>query len=187
MRTAAEAFETLLAALYKLEVPYAVGGSVASSVYGNYRFTNDVDLVVALREEQVKEFLEALGADFYGDAEDIRRAIRTERSANVIHMPTAYKFNLFPAAKGDFRARELGRRQYRESPFGGQTSEFATVSPEDTITAKLDWMRQSGGQSEQQLRDILGVIAVQGDRLDRAYLEATAAALGLAEELRRLL
>ncbi len=48
-------------------------------------------------------------------------------------------------------------------------------------------MRQSGGQSEQQLRDILGVIAVQGDRLDRAYLEATAAELGLAEELRRLL
>lgn len=176
MRTAAEAFETLLAALDKLEVPYAVGGSVASSVYGNYRFTNDVDLVVALREEQVKEFLEALGADFYGDAEDIRRAFRIERSANVIHMPTAYKFDLFPASKGGFRARQLSRRL-----------EFATVSPEDTILAKLDWMRQSGGQSEQQLRDILGVIAVQGDRLDRAYLEATAAELGLAEELRRLL
>lgn len=55
MRTAAEAFQTLLAALDKLEVPYAVGGSVASSVYGNYRFTNDVDLVVALREEQVND------------------------------------------------------------------------------------------------------------------------------------
>jgi hypothetical protein len=64
--------------------------------------------------------------------------------------------------------------------------ECAIVTPEDAILAKLNWIRLSGGGSEKQLNDILGVIAVQGDKLDRAYMAATAAELGLGEELNRL-
>ena len=186
MKHLADAFETLLAAFDRLELPYAVGGSVASSEHGNHRFTNDVDIVVSLREDRVDEFVAALGAAFYADADTIRQAIRLGRSANIIHMATAYKFDLFPAGERPFHHRELQRRQFREASFAGQQIEFAMVSPEDAILAKLDWMRQSGGVSEQQRRDILGIITVQGSRLDRVYLETSALELGVLDDLRRL-
>lgn len=187
MKPIADAFQALLAAFDRLEMRYAVGGSVASSEYGNYRLTNSVDIVVALREDEVDVLLSALGRDFYADGETLREAIRLGRSANIIHMPTAYKFVLFPAGERPFVHRELERRQYREAAFAGERIEFAMVSAEDAILAKLDRMRQSSGGSEQQQRDTLGMLAVQKDRLDRPYLEASAAELGVADELSTLL
>ena len=64
-----QAFGQVLAAFDALEVPYAVGGSVASSLYGNYRMTNDVDILVDMRPGQVREFVERLGPDFVADIE----------------------------------------------------------------------------------------------------------------------
>ncbi|MBL8222564.1 MAG: hypothetical protein JNL62_25215 [Bryobacterales bacterium] len=187
MKPIADAFQALLAVFDRMELRYAVGGSVASSEYGNYRLTNDVDLVVSLREDEVDVLVSELGEDFYADGETLREAIRLGRSANIIHMPTAYKFDLFPAGERPFMHRELERRQYRESAFAGERIEFAMVSAEDAILAKLEWIRQSGGGSEQQRRDILGMLVVQKDRLDRSYLEASAEELGVGDELRQLL
>jgi hypothetical protein len=61
------------------------------------------------------------------------------------------------------------------------------ATAEDAILAKLECYRLGGEQSEQQWRDILGVIAVQGERLDQAYLEAQAAGLGVSDLLKRAL
>jgi len=51
--------------------------------------------------------------------------------------------------------------------------------------SKLEWAKNSG--SEQQLREALGVIEVQGDELDVEYLEKWARALNVADSLERLL
>ena len=50
---------------------------------------------------------------------------------------------------------------------------------------KLDWYRAGGGVPDRQWRDVLGILAVQAARLDRADLESAAADLGLAELLAR--
>lgn len=186
MKSPMNAFESILAALDKLEIRYAIGGSFASSAHGNFRFTNDIDIVVQIPDFLMSEFAAALGPDFYFDLQTMRESFRMGRSANVIHKPSVFKFDLFPAGENRFRLAELNRRVFKETQFEGQTVECAVVSAEDTILAKLDWIRQTRGGSEKQLNDILGVIALKGAQLDRAYMSATAAELGLSDELNRL-
>ena len=53
------------------------------------------------------------------------------------------------------------------------------ATAEDTVLAKLEWAKL--GQSEQQLRDVQGIIAVLRERLDRAYIESWLDALGVRD------
>ena len=59
------------------------------------------------------------------------------------------------------------------------------TSAEDIVLAKLEWYRMGGEISDRQWRDVLGVLKVQGDRLDLDYLHRMAASLDLTELLAR--
>ncbi len=96
MATPAEALSRLLEAFDRLEVAYAVGGSAASSAHGIPRTTLDVDLVVDLRSDQIDALAEELKTEFYIDPGMIRDAFARGRAANLIHLKTAWKFDLFP-------------------------------------------------------------------------------------------
>jgi hypothetical protein len=78
-------------ALEALDVPYHVGGSIASSFVGIARATQDADLVADLRPPHAAPFVQALGARYYADRERIDHAIQVRRSFNVIHLVTMYK------------------------------------------------------------------------------------------------
>lgn len=79
------------AVLEDLSVPYFVGGSLASSVYGIPRATQDVDLVADLDLEHVEPLAAALGGQFYIDGDMIADAIRRRASFNVVHLATMFK------------------------------------------------------------------------------------------------
>jgi hypothetical protein len=138
MSTPADAFSCLLGILDKLEIPYSVGGSVASSVHGVPRMTMDVDVVVDLRNDQVGELVALLQPAFYADASNISDALARARSFNLIHIASAYKFDLFPLRKDHYSRVEFDRRQFAGVRIlGPEPIECAMATPEDTILRKL--------------------------------------------------
>ncbi len=188
MSTPAEGFGQLLGVLDKLEIPYSVGGSAASSTHGLPRMTMDVDIVADLKREQVTELVALLQPEFYADAITIAEALARGRSFNIIHIGSAYKFDLFPLRKDAYSRTEFARRKFTGiRSLGPAEIECAVATPEDTILRKLEWYRAGGETSERQWGDMRGVLKVSGDRMDLIYLRHWARYLKVDDLLERLL
>jgi hypothetical protein len=173
-------------ALEECRVRYLVGGSLASAVSGEPRSTLDVDLVVELSEKDIEPFIAALGDHFYVDIDALRRAVHERSTANVIHYPTSTKVDLFVAGGSPIDRQQMDRRQ-RVQVSTDPDGWLYVYMPEDILLQKLRWYRMGNEVSDRQWRDILGIILVQGDRLDRAYLHDGAETLGVADLLQRVL
>ncbi len=182
----ADAFDILRAALEAAGIRYAVGGSWASTAYGEPRFTNDVDILANVTPQNVAVFLNHLPDSFYADAEEALSAILRGRPFNVIHMHTVLKFDLFPSSAFPLGSEELDRAVLLEDT-GLSKSPAWFVTPEDIILAKLYWFKLAGEVSEVQWRDITGVVRGCSASLDHAYLERAASDLGVRHLLHRSL
>jgi hypothetical protein len=187
MRPSSKPLVRLIEVLDRLEIAYQIGGSVASSAHGIPRTTLDVDLVVDMAPELIDDFASELNPDFYADADFIRESFARGRAANVIHLRTAWKFDLFPLQPDEYSQVAFARRSLREiRPDGGDVIECAVASAEDTILRKLDWYRAGNESSERQWNDILGVCRTAKERMDFTYLRRWAAHLKLDDLLERL-
>lgn len=186
MKTAGDAFAPLRAALEQAGVRYAIGGSWASTAFGEPRFTNDVDILADFNPENLALFLSGLPATFFADPDEAGISIRLGRPFNVIYMPMAFKFDFFPARAFPLGIQELDRAVLLAN---SGLSEIAApfVTPEDILLAKLNWYRQGGEVSEVQWRDILGILRNRGTTLDRQYLDHSAGTLGVLTLLKRAL
>lgn len=155
--------------LETLGVPYLIGGSLASTLHGMVRTTQDSDIVAEMRMEHLKPFVAALQDEFYIDDEMITEAIRRHSSFNIIHRETMFKVDIFVPHQRPFLQSQMSRSQKQTFSFETEISaNFA--SPEDTILAKLEWYRLGGEVSERQWRDILGVLKTCSDTLNFDYL-----------------
>ena len=174
------------AILDELGIPYLIGGSVASSLLGEPRSTQDIDLVADLTLSQVKPFVAALQPRFYVDEETVKSAVRYQSSFNIIDNESIVKFDIFILKNNPFSQSEFERRQVQIV----RTNPEQTVvlpSPEDIILQKLLWYRDTNFSSEKQWRDILGVMKLQGATLDFEYLRYWGEQLKLSETLDRAL
>jgi len=167
-----------------LGIPHTVGGSIASSFAGEPRSTVDIDMVAAVEERHVDALVSALSAEFYVDADALRRAVRTRSSTNLIHQATQLKVDLFVAGGTPLDDRQLRRRLAVDL---GEGRRLYVHPPEDILLQKLRWFRLGGGVSDRQWRDITAIIRVQRDRLDRDYLVEGARILGVSDLLDRAL
>jgi len=179
------ALRPVVAAFQRLEVEYYVGGSVASGVLGEPRQTLDADLIVAMFARQAAPLVEALQGDFYADLSSIVGAIEHQSSFNLIHLATMVKVDVYVSWRSEFARSQFARRIRANLSADGPPLVVYLASAEDTVLAKLDWYRQGGRVSDRQWRDVLGVLKVQTQALDLAYLRDWAARLGLTDDLQR--
>jgi hypothetical protein len=168
--------------LEALRVPYFVSGSIASIIHGEERLTKDADLVVRIFAWHIPALVKAFETDFVISAEAMQDALKRRYAFNIIHMKSAFKIDFYPMGEEDeFELDALERCQRHNIG----TGEIWVATPEDVILAKLAWFKKGGKVSEQQWRDVLGVLKVQGSRLDFAYLAGQAQRFGLADLLEK--
>jgi hypothetical protein len=163
--------------LERLNIPYLVTGSTATTAYGEPRFTNDLDVVIDLTADQVSAFCAAFPApEYYLSEAAVRGAIQAKHQFNVLHPKSGMKidFILLTDSKFDHARRHRGRKM---SAVTDRVVTFA--SPEDVILKKMVYYREGG--AEKHLRDIAGVIRALRSTLDFAYIEMWATELGVTD------
>lgn len=166
--------------LNRLGVRYIVSGSVASILYGEPRFTNDLDLLVFLRHEDIRRLVGAFPTpDFYVPPEEIIMAEveRNEKGQfNVIHAVTGFKADFYTTGRDEFNAWAF--RNARKMDFKGET--IMVAPPECVIVRKLEFFREGG--SDKHLRDIRTMLKVSGEQIDQSELARWIQRLDLAAQ-----
>jgi hypothetical protein len=161
-----------------LGIPYLITGSMATISYGEPRFTNDIDVVVRLTRAQVQAVCAAFPSpEYYCSAEAAEQAVSEHSQFNILHPRSGLKIDVIIATDSAFDRSRLARGVRLPA---GANFEATFASPEDVILKKLEYFRLGG--SEKHLRDIVGVVKVRADRLDRAYLADWITRLGLGAE-----
>lgn len=161
-------------------IAYRVVGSLASMIYGEPRFTNDVDIVADIPLAKAERFCRHFASPEYFVSEPaVRDAIQRRFQFNVLHPASGLKVDVILPPRTEF-ARSEAARVRRVRAEGEYDAWFG--SPEDVLLNKLVYFRLGGGVSEKHLRDIAGMMKLLREKLDRAYIADWAAKLGVAEE-----
>jgi len=178
------AVASVIEAFDKLSIPYYIGGSIASSMYGMARATMDIDIVADIKEHHIPKLKEILDETYYIDTDMISWAIENNSSFNLIHFNTAFKIDVF-IYKDDPHHRAAIERKKKDKIDEEHDLEYYFSSPEDIILEKLRWFEQGNKVSERQWLDVIGVIKVQGENLDTQYLTDWSKKLGLFSLLQK--
>jgi len=166
----------------RLQIPYALGGSMASSIHGTPRLTLDADLTAEPFPGKEAQFIASFGSEYYLDLGAVSQALSGRSSFNVINTNTGFKVDVFIRKDRPFEFSLMQRRLSRTlSDVPDQP--IILVSPEDIILLKLEWYRLGDETSERQWRDVLGVLEMQEGRLDDSYLDHWAAELKISDLL----
>lgn len=172
-----ELFERVIPVLEKAQVPYMVTGSVASSVHGKSRSTNDVDIVIAPSPDQLQQIVSELQAlNFYADQMQTSLALKERSQFNAIDNVSTWKIDFIFAEQTDYGRTALSRRE--AIVLDDQTVQVVTA--EDVLIAKLRWAKLGG--SERQIEDAAGILRVREKDLDTAYVEKWVRELQLEDQ-----
>ncbi len=181
MATPPDLLRLFIEPLEGIGIPYMITGGVASVVYGDPRFTRDIDIVLELRGHQVGRLEAAFaGADFYvPPPETLQEEAARLRGGhfNLIHRDTALRADVYLAGDDPLHAWALRRRRRVEL----EALSIWLAPPEYVILRKLEYYRASG--SERHLRDVAMMLHVSGDLLDPAALPRWIEELGLDREM----
>jgi hypothetical protein len=168
--------------LERLNIPYLIGGSLASATFGFVRATMDTDLVADIQPHHIPQLVALFKNDFYIDADMILDAIQYHSSFNLIHLETMFKVDIFILKQRPFDQNQFQRRIVLKLGDSSEDTAYFTTA-EDIILAKLDWYRAGGEVSQRQWRDVLGVLGQKSNQLDFEYLRKWALNLGVQDLL----
>ena len=166
-------FATLIEVAGKLEeagVEYVIGGSLASSVWGEERATRDVDVAAIFSVSQINKLQELIDWPYIIDGDSMRESLRTREefaSGQILNGETQDKFDLFILRNDEYANCQLQRKRMVEL-FPGK--EFPIASPEDIVITKLRWFVLGNRVSDKQWNDIVQVLEIQDGQLDEDYM-----------------
>jgi hypothetical protein len=165
------------AQLRRLGISYAVVGSFASSIWGESRLTQDIDIVVDLKPAHVPQICAAFpDPEYYVSASAALEAVQQSTQFNVIHPSSGNKIDFMLAGHKPWVVAQLQRA--KSLPVFADV-EVDVAAPEDVILGKLIYYR--GGGSEKHLRDITGILKTSAAIVDGEYLSQQADELGVLE------
>ena len=165
-----------------LKIPYMICGSLGSSLYGEPRATNDIDIVVDGNLKRIKEFIAAFPEqDYYADLDMAVDAFKNRSLFNIIDLNSGWKADIIFLKEDEFSQVEFSRRKHTIL----LGSNVQIISPEDSILSKLDWSKKGG--SERQFPDALGVAIVQWENLYMNYWKKWARQLNIKDLLNKLI
>jgi hypothetical protein len=178
--TEGELLSDCLGRLNRIGVEYYLTGSMASNYWGIPRTTHDLDFVIRMSPSAIKPLVEAFGDDYYIDEAAVASAFAPPFQFNAIDTRSALKIDFWLPKPAPFDREMLSRRM--AVTIAGVPAWIATA--EDVILHKLIWNQIS--PSNRQLVDAAGIFAVQGERLDRVYMQKWAEDLGVEHVLAQL-
>ena len=161
-----------------------ISGSVGAMIYGEPRMTNDIDIVVELRDELIEQFLASFQSEeFYSPSiEFIKSAIKQKSQFNLIHVDSGSKADFIIRKDNDFARQEFSRK--KSIPFTKSFQAF-TASPEDIIISKMVFYEK--GKSEKHISDIISMLKVSDKEIDLRYIENWAEKLNLHDIWTRII
>jgi len=159
-----------------------ITGAVASIIYGEPRLTNDIDLVIDLKIDEIDRFADAFpGEDFYCPPPGVIR-LEIDRSQrghfNLIHHETGFRADIYASGRDELHHWGLQNRKALDV----EGEQFWLAPVEYVILRKLEYCREGG--SEKHLRDISGILAFSFEEIDFDLLEARVKERTLEEEWR---
>ncbi len=131
----ADVFRMAIDVLEQLRIPYMVVGSAASSIYGEPRMTQDIDIVIDPTVDLLNQLCGAFpGDDFYVSAEAARDALKTRTQFNIIHPDSGNKIDFLIARQDVWGRSQLARRR---RVLLLPSLEGSAAAPEDVIISKM--------------------------------------------------
>ncbi len=172
-------FELFVAPLSLGGFRYLVSGSVAAMLYGEPRITHDVDLLLFLPSDRIREFADLFPvSEFYVPPIEVMVAEsqRDRGQFNVIHSASGLKADVYTV-----RADELHLWAFRNlRTYAVEGNEVRIAPPEYVIVRKLEYFREGG--SEKHLRDIRSILQTSEELIDRSMLNDWIANKGVEEQ-----
>ncbi len=147
-------FLDILLKLESLEIPYAIIGGFAATMYGITRATFDIDIIVSLKKEHIQALSAAYPLPrYYADPHQMSRAMQIGSSFNIIDSSRGEKVDLFPLTM-DIRYQPAFDNRIRRMVDLPGMEPFAVwaARPEDVIVGKL--MAWDEGRSDRHSSDI---------------------------------
>jgi hypothetical protein len=173
----------LVTMLEKLEIEYAIGGSMAAMIYSETRSTKDIDMMLRVDMPSLELVVNEVESwQIYIDPLDtiIEFNLPSRLPINVVDGMSGVKADLYVAAPTGLDQSAMSRKR-RMSLYSNPYIEAWFLAPENVILYKLDYFKQSEGASQKHPIDITKMLAVTGDQLDLPYLEHWAKATGVWE------
>ncbi|MEO5570339.1 MAG: DUF6036 family nucleotidyltransferase [Bacteroidia bacterium] len=150
----------------KLNIDYMITGSIALNIYVDTRSTNDIDIIINLKYEQVDTFLELFSENYYFSKKTIKEEIQRQGMFNIISDTTGYKIDFIIKRDSEYMNCEFERRSRKRVL---NKFEAWVISAEDLVISKLMWIQQL--ESERQKDDISNLLLTQKN-MDLDYIKS---------------